>query len=345
MTKTRLTIRDVAALAGVSHQTVSRVINHDEHVVEETRIRVEAAIAQLGYRPNAIARSMAKGNTRTLSCFSPSITDFTFASIIQGAEAEARKAGYFLMIASAPDTETFVDMVEELIASRRTEGLLVINPFVDNRHDNLPEDVPVVFVGAHSSRDTMDSVFLNDQEAGRMATRHLVELGHERIAHITGPLQEDCSRDRQAGYLEVLNARGISADAELMIEGDWSATSGFEAARNLVEKNVDFTAIFAQNDRMAVGAIRALHELGRRVPEDISVIGFDDMPLASYYDPPLTTIHQDTDRMGREAAKLLIRAIESPEKKRRHLCMPVELVQRKSTDVCKKSSQEVILEE
>jgi LacI family repressor for deo operon, udp, cdd, tsx, nupC, and nupG len=338
MKKSKATIRDVAALAGVSHQTVSRVINKIERVNEETRLRVEAAINELGYRPNAIARSMAKGSTRTLSCISPNLTDYTFANIIEGAELEARLAGYFLMTASAPDTETFSCLVGQLLDSRRTEGLLVINPFVDDRHSSLPQYAPVVFVGARSSLNTMDSVFLDDEEAGRIATRHLCELGHQNLALITGPLQEDCSRDRMNGYLNVLQTQGLSTDTNLVVEGDWSATSGYQGVKALLARRVEFSAIFAQNDRMAVGAMRALREAGLRVPEDISVIGFDDMPLASYFDPGLTTIRQDTFNMGREAARLLIRAIETPEKQRRHLRMPVELVVRKSTTTCCKNS-------
>jgi len=334
MKSQRITIRDVAARAGVSHQTVSRVINNSERVQDETRKKVEAAIKELGYQPNAIARYMAKGRTRTLACFSPNLTDYTYAKIIEGAEFEARQAGYFLMTASAPNTETFSTLVDQLVASRRTEGLLMINPYVDDRYNQLPQDSPVVYVGAQSSKsmiDEMDSVYLDDEEAGRLATQHLVGLGHTDIALITGPMVEDCSIDRLAGYERVLSGVGIEFDPALVKEGDWSASTGYDAVKNLLAEEKNFTAIFAQNDRMAVGAIKALKEAGRRIPEDVSVVGFDDMPLASYYDTPLTTIRQDTFLMGREAAKLLIRAIETPKKQRRHLSMPVELVLRNST--------------
>ena len=335
MKNNRITIRDVAARAGVSHQTVSRVINKSERVNEKTRVKVDAAIEELGYQPNAIARYMAKGSTRTLACFSPNLTDYTYASIIEGAEYEARQAGYFLMTASAPNPETFTTLVSQLIASRRTEGLLLINPYVDDRYNQIPQDSPVVYVGARSSQSSMDSVFLDDEEAGRIATQHLVDLGHAQIALITGPMEEDCSCDRLNGYKSILLSAGIEANSALIKEGDWSASTGYQAVQELFADGVNFSAIFAQNDRMAVGAIKALKENGCQIPEDVSVVGFDDMPLASYYDTPLTTIRQDTFRMGREAAKLLIRAIETPEKQRRDYPMPVELVLRKSTAACK----------
>ncbi len=335
MKNNRITIRDVAAKAGVSHQTVSRVINKSERVNEKTRMKVDAAIEELGYQPNAIARFMAKGRTKTIACFSPNLTDYTYASIIEGAEFEARQAGYFLMTASAPDTETFMMLVEQLVASRRTEGLLMINPYVDDRYNQLPQDAPVVYIAGRSSRGSMDSVFLDDEAAGRIATQHLVDLGHEAIALITGPMEEDCSCDRLNGYKSVLQSSGIEVNPLLIKKGDWSASTGYEAIQELFAENIKFSAVFAQNDRMAVGAIKALKENGCQIPEDVSVVGFDDMPLASYYDTPLTTIRQDTFRMGREAAKLLIRAIETPEKQRRDYPMPVELVLRKSTAACK----------
>ena len=148
MARSRITIRDVAARAGVSHQTVSRVINQSERVRPTTRSRVEKAIADLEYRPNAIARYMAKGRTGTLACFAPNLTDYTFASLIDGAETEARRQGYYLLSASAYDEETFISLVDELVNSRRVEGIMVINPYADLRHKHLPPAYPIVFAGA-----------------------------------------------------------------------------------------------------------------------------------------------------------------------------------------------------
>ena len=335
MNQSHVTIRDVAARAGVSHQTVSRVINESDRVNPETRARVEAAIAEMGYRPNAIARFMSNGRTRTLACLSPNLTDYTFASIIEGAETEARQHGYFFISATAPDEASFTLLIEELIASRRTEGMIVINPFIDERSTLIPKGVKAVLLGARPRSEQFDSVSLDDQAAGQLAVQHLIDLGHHSIAHITGPLREDCSQDRCTGYETALLVAGIKPDPTLIRAGDWSATSGFEVVSQLLQQKTYFTALFAQNDRMAVGAIRGLREAGKRVPEDVSVIGFDDMPLASYFDPALTTMHQDTFTMGRLAASLLVHAVEQQDESRKHLRLPAELVVRSSTAAIK----------
>lgn len=329
--RTHVTIRDVASRAGVSHQTVSRVINENERVSPETRARVLNAIDELGYSPNAIARFMAKGSTRTFACLSPNLTDYTFACIIEGAEIKARQENYFLITSSAPDEDTFQCLVEQLVVSRRTEGLILINPYGDSRYQYLPENVPTVFVGARPSTDAIDSVSLDDEGAAKLAVQHLLELGHRRIAQISGPVVEDCTQDRLSGYLAALSDYGIECDPGLIVEGDWSATTGFEAIDKLCSNGIHFTALFAQNDRMAIGAIRALREQGLNVPQDVSVIGFDDLPLASYFDPPLTTMRQDMFGIGREAARLLIRAFEQPDSPRCQLHLPAELVVRNST--------------
>lgn len=332
--RSHVTIRDVATRAGVSHQTVSRVINNSERVNPETRALVEAAIAELGYQPNAIARFMAQGRTHTLACLSPNLTDYTFASIMEGAEMEARRQGYFVISASAPDAQTFAQLVQQLVGSQRTEGLLAINPYIDDRYIYLPEKVPAVLIGAMARDQRYGSVALDEEFAGRQATQHLIGLGHKRIALITGPLVEDCTQERRLGYLSALQAGGISPDPTLTLEGDWSATSGNDATHRWLTAGVEFSALFAQNDRMAVGAIRALREAGRRVPEDVSVVGFDDMPLASYFDPPLTTIRQDIFSIGCEAARQLIWSIEHPTEPRQRIKITTELVIRNSTSPC-----------
>lgn len=297
----------------------------------ETRARVEAAISDLGYRPSAIARSMAKGQTHTLACIAPNLTDYTFASIIEGAEAEARQHGYFLLSSSAHDESSFSALIDELVEHRRIDGTLIINPYADGRHNFVPANFPVVFVGARPRVDTVDSVALDDEGAARAATHHLLSLGHTRIGMITGPLAEDCSQDRNNGYEQALRAANLTLDPALVIEGDWSASSGYDAVQQFAQMGNLPTAIFAQNDRMAMGVLRAARDMGLNVPGQLAVIGVDDMPLASYFDPSLTTMRQDMERIGRDAAGLLIRSIEEPKAPRQHIRLSAELIVRHST--------------
>ena len=331
VSNSRLTIRDVATRAGVSHQTVSRVINQSERVGSETRRRVEAAIAELGYRPNAVARDMALGRTHTFACMAPNLTDYTFANIIEGATTEAQLHGYYLISACAPNDEAFSDLVDQLIATRRAEGMIVINPYADGRHSRVPTDVPAVFVGARPREEAIGSIALDDEKGGMVATQHLIQLGHKAIVHITGPLSEDCAQDRRTGYLRALQGAGLASEPRLIREGDWSATAGYEAVGAWIRERVPFTALFAQNDLMAIGAIRALREAGRPVPQHVSVVGFDDIPLASYFDPALTTMRQDTFAIGQEAARRLLQAVEQPGSDVEHLRLPVELIVRQTT--------------
>lgn len=331
MPRSRVTIRDVATRAGVSHQTVSRVINGSERVNPETRARVEAAIATLGYRPNAIARYMAKGRTATLACIAPNLTDYTFSSIIDAAATEVRQHGYFLLAASAPDEVTFQSLIDELVASRRVEGLLIMNPFADGRHRHLPPDIPTVFAGARPRQEAANSVALNDVHVARTATQHLLDLGHHRIGLITGPMAEDCAQDRCQGYDETLRAAALTPDPALILEGDWQPTSGYNAFRQWMQQAQPVTAVFAQNDQMALGVLRAARDLGLHVPGQLSVIGVDDIPLARHFAPPLTTLRQDFAHIGRDAARLLIEVVSQPDREKEHLQIPAELIVRRST--------------
>jgi len=331
MARSRPTIRDVAAHAGVSRQTVSRVINGSEGVLPETRARVQDAIDLLEFRPNALARSMARGRSGILACIAPNLTDYTFASLISGAENEARQQGYFLLSASAADVETFGELLDELVTGRRAEGLLIINPFADDRHTYLPAGFPIVLAGARPREQAANSVALDDEAVARLATDHLLGLGHHRLACITGPLAEDCSQDRCQGFSDSLAAAGLEVREDMFIEGTWQAQSGYDGLMAFSSAGEMPTAIFAQNDQMAVGILRAAADLGLRVPQDLSVIGVDDIPLAAYFAPALTTVRQDFQRIGREAAGLLIQAMARPDGDRRYLRLPGQLIVRSST--------------
>lgn len=325
-------MRDVAQAAGVSHQTVSRVINESARVNEETRARVQAVIARLGYRPNALARSMARGRSGMFACIAPNLTDYTFAGIIDGAEREAREQGYFLLSASAPDVPTFRALIEQLVHGRRIEGVLVINPFADERHRWLSAEFPTVVAGVRPRSDSaLHSVALDDVAVGRQATEHLLALGHTAIGMITGPMAEDCAQDRQAGFLAALADAGLATRPDWIISGDWTAPSGYAALAQLAATGELPTAVFSQNDQMALGLLRAAQEIGLHAPADLSVIGVDDIPLVSYFTPPLTTLRQEFDQIGRQATRLLIAALDDPTAAPRRLRLPARLIVRGST--------------
>ncbi len=326
------TIRDVARLAGVSHQTVSRVINDNERVAPETRARIEAAIAELGYSPNAIARSMAQGRTFTLACISQNLTDYTFASIIEGAETEARLQNYYLLTSSADTAEELLSLLEPLVGQRRVDAMMIVHPYIDPHIVPLPTTIPMVFVGSHKRAGSHHSVYLDNYASSCIATRHMLEQGHRVVAHITGPLVEEAAIDRKRGYEDTLRAAGFAVLEDLCVEGDWSASTGYTGFQRLYAAHPDVTAIVAQNDRMAIGVIRAVRDAGLDVPGQISVIGFDDMPLASYFDPPLTTMRQDMFEIGRTAARLIIHAVENGVVEQAHIRLsPAQLIVRNST--------------
>lgn len=333
LARSHVTIRDVAALAGVSHQTVSRVINNSEVVTSSTRIRVENAIKELGYRPNAIARSMAKGNTCTLGCISPSLTNFIFASMIESAQAEARRQGFFILTGSAPSVDEVQPLLDEML-NRRVDGLLVLNPRDDNRYRHLlpliHRGMPVVYLKNSPKGELVSSVCCDDQNGSHQATRYLLELGHTSIATITGPENEECTQDRLEGYRQILLKAGINPEKVLIAIGDWTAESGGQAIRQLLASEIPFSSVFAQNDQMAVGAISALRDAGLRIPQDVSVIGYDDIPLASYFDPPLTTIRQPIDEFGRHGAQLLIEAVQNSKFNPKQVRLNAQLVERNS---------------
>jgi len=332
--KSRITLHDVADLAGVSHQTVSRVINNIDNVRPGTRERVKAAIHELDYRPNAIARSMVSGNTHTLGCISPNLTDPVFTRIIESAQAEARRLGFFILIGSASSTEETKPLLDELL-NRQVDGLIMLNARDDERYKLLKplyhNGTPIVYVKNSPESEPVSSVRCDDIQGGYLATKHLLDLGHQRIAIILGPKNEQCTAERLEGYQKALEEAGFTVDKNLIIQGSWSSRSGSDAAKELLEYSDRFSAIFAQNDRMAAGAIRTLRDAGFQVPEDYSMIGYDNGPLATLIDPTLTTIQQPLEDFGIRATQILIQAIQQNNPQPVDYCTTPELIIRQST--------------
>ncbi|MGH2869388.1 MAG: LacI family DNA-binding transcriptional regulator [Solirubrobacteraceae bacterium] len=301
---------DVGRLAGVSHQTVSRVINGSRHVSPATRERVLAAMTELGYRPNSIARALVTGRSQTLGVVSFDTTLYGPASTLFGIERAAHEAGYFIIIASLKALDrTSVGEALDRLRLQSVDGILVIVS-EQEAADALIEaraDLPLVAVEAGPPRGI--PVVAVDQLAGATAaTRHLLDLGHRTIWHVAGPAKSMEAQLRTRAWRETVQASRGCAPPPLV--GDWSARSGYELGRRLsVEASA--TAVFVANDQMALGVVRALHEAGRRIPQDVSVVGFDDIPEAPYFTPPLTTVRQDFAELGSRSLYVLVRAIET----------------------------------
>jgi DNA-binding LacI/PurR family transcriptional regulator len=321
---------DVGRLAGVSHQTVSRVINGSPHVRAQTRQRVLAAMLELGYRPNSAARALATGRSSTLGVVSFDTTLYGPASTLYGIERAAHAAGYFIIVASLKvlDRPSVAQAVERL-CRHGVDGILAITPHEQAAEALLhaPGDVPLVAVEAGPDRSV--PVVAIDQFAGAAeAVRHLLELGHESVWHIAGPPDFLEAHQRVAGWRHALESAG--AEVPPILTGDWSARSGYELAHRLsAEQRV--SAVFVANDQMALGVLRAMHERGRQIPEQVSVVGFDDIPEAPYFLPPLTTVRQDFDRMGSYGVRLLLQMIETGTAIQEAPGLRPELVVRAST--------------
>jgi len=304
-------MNDVARLAGVSHQTVSRVLNEHESVRPETRARVQAAIEELGYRRNFAARALVTRRSGTIGVITTGRSLFGPQRAVVAIEEAAREAGYFISMATVKRASARVmkELLDHLLG-QGVDGIVVIAPqieIVEALHSfNAPVPV-VVFADAGLVPATMQSVSLDQVEAGRLAVRHLADLGHRDIAHVSGPLDWTDARGRLEGWRSECADAGINPVP--LVQADWSPERGYEVGVHLVRAGVP-TAVFAANDMIALGLIRAFTEAGLRVPQDVSVVGVDDQPGASNFIPPLTTVHHRFATMGRRVIESLLLVID-----------------------------------
>ncbi|WP_406180686.1 LacI family DNA-binding transcriptional regulator [Streptomyces canus] len=323
---------DVAREAGVSHITVSRVINGHPSVRPETRTRVEAAIQKLGYRRNSVARALKSRRSSTIGVVIVGSELFELPRILLGVETAAKQAGYWVSLASRQGESTSADLMETLrrLTDQSVEAIAVVadRPVVVEALSGLSFGVPVTVVMSGSAPNPGLGFVEVDQELGaRLAVRHLLGLGHRDIAHLTGALRTFDARARVDGWRAELAA----AEAQgALLEGDFSAESGFRLAHQLCDADAGLpTAVFAGNDQMAMGALAAFAERGVKVPQDVSLVGFDDMKGAGYLVPALTTVRQDFAHLGRTAIEQLVRMLGG-ERAERQKITP-ELVVRRST--------------
>lgn len=322
-------IFDVARLAGVSHQTVSRVINDLPNVRPATRARVEHAIAQLRYSPSPAARALVTRRTRTIGLITPGVSDYGPTSIAMHFNFAARAARYSVDTVSALDADAAgVRAAVEGLLRQRVDAivLVVVDSAVLEAVRALDLSIPLV-AAASTARRSPRIVSIDQYRGARSAVRHLAELGHTRILHLAGPPTAPDAAERVRGWRDELSERRLEIVDP--VHGDWSAASGYRLGLELeVEPG---SALFVGNDHMAIGVLSALRERGIRVPEDVSIVGFDDVPEAGYLYPPLTTVRQDFASLGELIMQKVLVAVEEPETATEDTPLPTHLIVRQST--------------
>ena len=327
------TMKDVARLAGVSVQTVSAVVNEKPGITDATRIRVLKAVDELGYTPFPYARSMRTRETRTIALVVSDIANPSFATMASAVEDFAHRLGYSVVVYNThddPDREAtyiqrasqrwvdgmlFVSAQDQMTGLERLEALGIPSVAIDR--------IPVGYEGP--------SVTLDNVTAGAMAAEHLLGLGHTRIAHIAGPLRLRLARERVAGFERAVRSRGLDPSCCMHIEGNWECATGYEAMGQILELSPRPTAVFAANDRMAMGAMRAIFEAGLRIPDEVSVVGLDDIEMAQYQIPPLTTVRQSFAELGTRAVQLLLDMLKGEEPTETRIVLEPRLVVRRSS--------------
>ena len=327
------TIKDVAALAGVSFTTVSHVLNETRPVSAEARRRVLAAVEEIGYLPSAVARSLRKSETRIIGVLVPNVQNPFFAELVCGVEETCRLAGYSVFLCNSDNDPKRQQQYMRTLLEKRIDGLLLSSAGDDEALAQMFQmaRVPSVTVDRLVPGARADRVSVNNREGAAAAVRHLLELGHRAIGCISGPVEFEVAQERIAGWRETLQAAGIEPAVHWLVHSDFSSHGGYEAGKRLLETAPELSAVFASNDLMALGLMRASAEASRPVPASLSVVGFDDIELSAYAYPSLTTVGCSIKELGREAGRALLARIEQPQASLREVLMKPQLVRREST--------------
>ena len=339
--KKKPTIYEVAKEAGVSRQTVSRVLNNRPDVSPETRKRVQEIIQQLDYRPSAIARSLSLKKSYTLGVVTAGLKYIGPSRTLSGITKEADELGYGLLLKElASFSANNVIPLLQWFQSHQVAGIIWAAPEIeDNRNwlTGLPAEIniPIIFL-TMGKREDVSIVAIDNYSGGRMATEHLLNLGRKNIGHITGPLDWWEARERKQGWEDTLSAAGIQPNNQMWFEGNWSSKSGKLAMRELLDKFPEMDAVFVGNDQMSLSVLQTAWEEGKKVPDDLAVIGFDGIQEAEFYSPPLSTIYQNHDEIGHTAVRELIRLVDAKLNNNqkiepRHITLEPELIIRRST--------------
>jgi DNA-binding LacI/PurR family transcriptional regulator len=326
----QVTLHDVAMASGVSAQTVSRVVNQRPDVSEATRAHVWETIRRLGYRPNTLARGLVSQRSHILGIITLPLNDYFRAQIVTGLEKQARAMGYACQMSFTSDSASDVCELIDAMLARQVDGIGLLTPkrFAD---PELVVDVPIVTVAHKLNNPRAINVDVDNVDGAYQAMHHLLSLGHRAIGQIVGPGEWIPASDRIEGARRALAEHHLSLSSQYIVEcQEWSFECGYDAARQLLANSAEITALFCHTDWMAAGAYRAVREAKLRIPEDVSVVGYDDLPICQFLDPPLASVRQPSQGLGQLVAQLVIHAIEHTEPFRQDMLVPAELMVRAS---------------
>ncbi len=330
-------IKDIARAAGVSHSTVSRALSDSPLINAATRARIHRLAAEMGYSPDAGARSLVRGHTCTVGVVVTTIADPFSAEVVEGIEGAAYSHGYSVILAASQDEPEREIAAVEMLRSKRVDAVIVTSSRVGALHQERlgAAGVPVILLNSHSQQLAPHtfSVRVDDVHGGRLATEHLLALGHRRIAHVAGPAGHSSSADRLAGYRAALADAGILFDAALVFGGTGRPAAGEQALAALLALAERPTAVFCYNDMTAIGLLRAARQAGLVVPRDLAVVGFDDIPFAAYVAPSLTTVAQPKLEMGERAMQMALALMAGRSERVRDVVLQGRLVGRETTDI------------
>ncbi len=327
-------MKDVARLAGVSTSTVSHVINKDRFVSEAITDKVAAAIKTLNYAPSALARSLKLNQTRTIGMLITASTNPFYSELVRGVERSCFERGYSLVLCNTEGDEQRMNQNLETLMQKRVDGLLLLCTETHQPSQEIMQrypSVPTVMMDWAPFDGDSDLIQDNSLLGGDLATQHLIDQGYTRIGCLTGPLDKTPARLRLEGYRKAMHRAGLAIPDGYEITGNFEFGGGFAAMQQLLAHPVPPEAVFAGNDAMAVGAYQALYQVGKRIPEDMGIVGYDDIELARYMTPPLTTVHQPKDELGELAIDVLIHRMAQPDQQQQRVQLTPELVVRGST--------------
>ena len=330
----KLTIAEIARRAGVSKTTVSRVLNNRPDVDQDTRQRILDLIKETGYVPRAAAVSLAAGRTGLVGLLAPSLLRPWTLQIIQGIADAIESTEYEFLLYTTSMADRNQETYARALTSGLTDGLIVILPRglgMEHLAELRRQSFPIALIDYRGQELDAPSVVAANTSGARKAVEHLVSLGHRRIGIITGLMDLGCSKDRLDGYRQTLRNANLEVSSDLIVPGDFSEPSGYEGMHQLMSLPNPPTAVFSSNDEMALGAMRAANELGLSIPEDVSLVGFDAVPMSQFTTPSLTTVRQPMFDMGRQAAEMLLQQIDGKELSESRVVLPTELIVREST--------------